>query len=82
MAQDATKNTGDMAEIKFTAEVIKVQTMERDYAIRLTLDLAEDETQVMAMLAECKRQGIPLTFIAKINDDRPNNTEQHRKRKF
>jgi hypothetical protein len=51
--------------IRFTAEVYKVQTLV-DNGVRVTLDLPEDAIPQMAMLAECKREGIPLTFEAKL----------------
>jgi hypothetical protein len=47
----------------FWAEIIKVQTMESS-AIRLTLDLPETETVLMAKLAECKRLGAILDIKA------------------
>jgi hypothetical protein len=50
--------------IKFQAIVYKVQTL-TDMGIRVTLDLPEDSIPQMAMLAETKRQGIPLIFTAK-----------------
>lgn len=53
-----------MSEIVFTATVYKVQTLATDLGIRITLDLAEDCIPQMAMLAESKRQGIPLIFRA------------------
>ena len=49
--------------LTFYAEIIKVQTMESG-AIRLTLDLPEHETVLMAKLAECKRQGAVLDVTA------------------
>jgi hypothetical protein len=52
------------SEIKFPAEVQKVQTL-ADGGIRVTLDLPETEIPAMAMLAECKRQGIYLIFVVK-----------------
>ena len=51
------------SKLSFYAEVIKVQTMESG-AIRLTLDLAEHETVLMAQLAECKRRGAVLEIEA------------------
>jgi len=63
-ADDA--DEGDMASepaITFPAEVYKVQTL-TDGGIRVTLDMPEDAIPQMAMLAECKRQGIPLLFNA------------------
>jgi len=50
--------------IKFEAVVYKCQTLV-DHGIRVTLDLPEDAIPQMAMLAECQRQGIYLTFTAK-----------------
>ena len=47
----------------FYGEIIKVQTMESG-AIRLTLDLPEHETVLMAKLAECKRRGAVLDIEA------------------
>lgn len=49
--------------LAFKAEIIKVQTMESG-AIRLTLDLPEHETVLMAKLAECKRWGAILDIVA------------------
>ena len=54
-----------MAEIVFPATVYKVQTL-IDGGIRVTLDLPDTEIPQMAMLAECKRDGIPLTFTAQV----------------
>jgi len=51
--------------IRFSAIVYKVQTLATDMGIRVTLDLPEDAIPQMAMLAECKRQGIPLIFEAR-----------------
>ncbi len=56
------------SEIKFEATVYKVQTLAVDLGIRITLDLSEDCIPQMAMLAEAKRQGIPLTFTATVED--------------
>jgi len=53
-----------MTVIKFEASVYKVQTL-TDHGVRVTLDLPEDAIPQMAMLAECQRQGIYLTFTAK-----------------
>ena len=50
-----------MAEaIEFDAAVSQVRTL-ADGGIRVVLDLPEDAIPQMAMLAECKRQGIYLT---------------------
>jgi len=50
--------------IEFTAEIIKVQQLANDLAIRITLDLPESEIMTMAKLAECKRQGALLQINA------------------
>jgi hypothetical protein len=47
--------------IEFHAVVYKLQTLV-DGGIRLVLDLPETAIPQMAMLAECKRQGIPLNI--------------------
>jgi hypothetical protein len=52
-----------MSEIVFVGEIYKVQTLE-DYGIRITIDLPEDAIPQMAMLAEARREGIPLRFRA------------------
>ena len=54
------------AVIKFDAIVYKVQTL-ADGGVRLTLDLGENAIPQMAMLAETKRDGIPLEFTAKVH---------------
>ena len=51
-----------MATIEFVAQIAKVQTLV-DGGIRLTLDLPETETLVMAQMAEMKR----LNGVVKIN---------------
>jgi hypothetical protein len=55
--------------IRFQATVYKVQTMASDNGVRVTLDLPESAIPQMAMLAECKRQGIVLVFEAKEDDE-------------
>ena len=55
------------AVIRFTAAVYKVQTLV-DGGIRLTLDMDENAIPQMAMLAEAKKSGIPLEFIAKVDE--------------
>lgn len=62
-----TQNKGNMAEavIKFDAIVYKVQTLS-DGGIRLTLDMPETAIPQMAMLAETKREGVPLVFEARV----------------
>jgi len=61
------KDEGDLAEavIRFEAIVYKVQTL-ADGGIRLTLDMPETSIPQMAMLAETKREGVPLEFVAKV----------------
>ena len=61
------ENEVDLAEpvIRFEAIVYKVQTLS-DGGIRLTLDMPETAIPQMAMLAETKREGIPLEFTAKV----------------
>jgi len=54
-----------METIKFDAVVYKLQTL-ADGGIRLTLDMSETSIPQMAMLAETKREGIPLEFTAKV----------------
>jgi hypothetical protein len=44
--------------------VYKVQTLV-DGGIRITLDLPEQAIPQAAMLMECKREEIPLRFVAK-----------------
>ena len=65
------ENEGNLAEpvIRFEAIVYKVQTLS-DGGIRLTLDMPESAIPQMAMLAETKRDGIPLEFTAKVKPDR------------
>lgn len=55
-----------MSEIIFSAAVYKVQTL-IDGGVRVTLDLPEDAIPQMAMLAEARREGIPLSFTAKVH---------------
>ncbi len=57
-----------MSEIVFTAAVYKVQTL-IDGGVRVTLDLPEDAIPQMAMLAEARREGIPLVFRAGIEGE-------------
>ena len=56
------------AVIRFDAIVYKVQTL-ADGGVRVTLDLPETAIPQMAMLAETKRDGIPLVFTAKVKPD-------------
>lgn len=55
-----------MTEIRFPAAVHKLQTLV-DGGIRVTLDLPETAIPQMAMLAECKRAGLPLIFNAEVD---------------
>lgn len=59
-----------MADITFPATVYKVQTL-IDGGVRVTLDLPEECIPQMAMLAETKREGIPLIFTAKAEEEKP-----------
>ena len=52
--------------IVFDAQVYKVQTLV-DGGLRVTLDLPETAIPQVAMLIECKREGIPLIIEAKVN---------------
>ena len=52
------------SEIVFFATVYKVQTLV-DNGIRLTLDLPEWAIPEMALLAECQRGGMVLSFTAR-----------------
>lgn len=54
----------DEAVITFRAEVYKVQTLV-DGGIRLTLDMGEWATEIMAVLAKCQQNGIVLQVEAK-----------------
>lgn len=54
------------AVIRFEAIVYKVQTL-ADGGVRVTLDLPETCIPQMAMLAETKREGVPLVFTAKVH---------------
>ena len=67
VAQAIGTHAGDMAEavIRFDAIVYKVQTL-ADGGVRVTLDLPETCIPQMAMLAETKREGVPLVFTAKV----------------
>jgi len=53
--------------IRFEAIVNSVKTLSSDNTIRVVLDLPETAIPQMAMLAETKREGVPLTFEAKVN---------------
>jgi hypothetical protein len=56
--------------IEFPAEIIKVQQLQNDLAIRITLDLPESCIMQMAQLAECKRAGAVLQVKAEPIIDR------------
>lgn len=51
-------------KIEFDAQVKKVQTMAEDNTIRVTLDMNEGNTIIMAKLAECARFGVVLALTA------------------
>lgn len=51
-----------MSEFSFVAEIIKVQTMV-DNAIRVTIDLAENEILAAAKLMEYKREGVTIRVM-------------------
>ena len=55
-------------QIEFGAIVYKVQTLV-DGGLRLTLDLPEQAIPEAAMLMECKRDGIPLKFVATVDGE-------------
>lgn len=59
----AAQNEAGLETIKFDAVVNKLQTL-ADGGIRVSLDLPETSIPQMAMLAETKRQGVPLSFEA------------------
>ena len=52
--------------IRFEAIVNSVKTLSSDNTIRVVLDMPETAIPQMAMLAETKRDGIPLEFVAKV----------------
>lgn len=68
VAQAVGTHAGDMAApvIRFEAIVYKVQTL-ADGGVRVTLDLPETAIPQMAMLAETKREGVPLVFEARVS---------------
>lgn len=59
------KDEDYLETIKFDAVVYKLQTL-ADGGIRITLDMSETSIPQMAMLAETKRQGLALSFEAKV----------------
>lgn len=67
------------AEIRFPAAVYKLQTLV-DGGIRVTLDLPETAIPQMAMLAECKRDGLPLVFTAALGESENKNGTKRTKR--
>ncbi len=72
-------------EIRFVAAVEQVRTL-TDGGIRVWLDLPETAIPQSAMLMECKRDGIPLAFIARLDDgldgEETENGTKRRKRKI
>lgn len=67
--------------IEFQAAVSQVRTL-ADGGIRVVLDLPEDAIPQMAMLAECKRQGIYLLFIADIYENKQVENDRPTKRGY
>jgi hypothetical protein len=59
-----------MSEITFAASIVRVKTLV-DGGIRVELDLSEDCIPQMAMLAEARREGIPLIFRAEVEGSKP-----------
>jgi hypothetical protein len=68
-----------VSEITFPAIVYKVQTL-IDGGVRVTLDLPEECIPQMAMLAETRKDGIPLVFTAKLEIGDLENGRTRRKR--
>ena len=68
-----------MTEIKFPAQVVKVQTLV-DNGIRITFDLPETEILAAAHLMECKRVGVAAEVIFKTTDG--GNQEEPRRIKY
>ena len=67
VGKDAENDEVRLAQaITFPASVYKVQTL-TDNGIRVTLDLPETAIPQMAMLAECRRDGVPLMFSATVD---------------
>ena len=60
-------NNARDVRIVFSAIVYRVQTL-ADGGLRVTLDLPETAIPQAAMLMECKREEIPLTFEAKVDE--------------
>ena len=54
----------NLSVIEFDAQPVKAQTMSTDNTIRITLDLNEDKTMVLAQMAECIRFGVVLHITA------------------
>jgi hypothetical protein len=61
--------------IEFEAAVYSVRTVVTDHGIHITFELPETAIPQMAMLAECRRQGIYLHVKATATDDRPKPTK-------
>ena len=74
VVEDVREDEGDLAEavIRFEAIVNSVKTLSSDNTIRVVLDLPETAIPQMAMLAETKREGIPLEFTAKVKPNSRN----------
>jgi hypothetical protein len=55
--------------IEFPAQIVKVQTMQTDNGIRLTLELPETASVIMGLLAEIQRSEWDMTVSLTITDD-------------
>jgi hypothetical protein len=78
-----TEEGGEVNAIKFPAIVARVRTL-ADGGIRVELDLPEDCIPEMAMLAETRKEGIPLLFTATVEGEpqlRGNNGNDRSRRK-
>lgn len=66
-------------KIEFDAQVKKVQTMAEDNTIRVTLDMNEGNTIIMAQLAECARFGVMLHIVGKPTEtnERPKTAKRY-----
>ncbi len=56
--------TNQKTSIRFTAEVIKVQTMRNDNIIRVTMDLQEGHVGIGADLMDCMTRGGYMNIVA------------------
>ncbi len=56
--------TNQKNSIRFTAEVVKVQTMRNDNTIRVTMDLQEGHVGIGADLMDCMTRGGQMNIVA------------------